>query len=148
MEQYCVIRTRQKIELYILLGIALFLTLALNTSTATVVAQDDQVFEPAVEEIFSRLTPEQRVGQLFMVSFQGNNVGLDSDIAELIQDYYVGGVVLSANNQNFSNGSDTPTQVLTLTNALQELAQKPPAPVVITPTLTLTSPITTELTSP
>jgi beta-N-acetylhexosaminidase len=121
----------------------LLLTLALSTSTAIVVAQEDQVFEPAVEEIFSRLTPEQRVGQLFMVSFQGDEVGSGSDIAELIQDYYIGGVVLSADKQNFVNGPDTPAQVLTLTNALQMLAQEPPEPVVITPTLTLTSPITT-----
>jgi len=126
-----------------LLGVALLLTLALNTGAATVVAQESEVFDPAVEEVFTRLTPEQRVGQLFMVSFQGNEVGSGSDIAELIQDYYIGGVILSATDQNFSNGSDTPVQVLNLTNELQQLAQVLPEPTVITPTLSLTSSITT-----
>jgi len=148
MEQCSVTRTWRNVQLYILLGVALLLTLALSTGATTVVAQEDEVFDPTVEEIFSRLTPEQRVGQLFMVSFQGDEVGPDSNIAELIQDYYIGGVILSAKNQNFSNGPDTPVQVLNLTNELQQLAQVLPEPTVISSTLALTSPITTaELTS-
>ncbi len=81
-----------------------------------------------IETIFAAMTPAERVGQLFMVSFRGNEVGLESDIAELIQLYRVGGVYISAENQNFTNNQTTPTQVLALTNALQALAQTAPLP--------------------
>lgn len=65
-----------------------------------------------------------RVGQLFMVGFQGGSAGYESDIAELIYGYRVGGVILSPKNGNFSNerGVDTPRQVATLVNRLQALA--------------------------
>ena len=82
--------------------------------------------DPAVEAIFEALTPAERVGQLFLVSFYGNNVNVNSDIAELIQDYRIGGVVVSAENENFFNGLTTPGQILFLTNRLQTLAQEPP----------------------
>jgi beta-N-acetylhexosaminidase len=106
-----VTRTWRNLQFYILAGVTLLLALTLNTGTATVVAQENEVFTPEVEEIFSRLTPAQRVGQLFMVSFQGNEITPGSDIAELIQNYYVGGVVLSAGNRNFTNSPTTPAQV-------------------------------------
>ena len=39
-----------------------------------------------------------RVGQLFLITFDGNDVGFESDIAELIYGYRVGGVVLDPYN--------------------------------------------------
>ncbi len=65
-----------------------------------------------------------RVGQLFVIGFEGGSAGFDSDIAELIYGYRVGGVVLSAQNNNFTNDPsvDTPAQVATLVNRLQALA--------------------------
>ncbi len=76
------------------------------------------------DAIFDRMTPAQRVGQLFMVSFQGTDTGPQSDIADLINNYYVGGVQLRAANQNFDNQSETPVeiQISTLANSLQRLA--------------------------
>lgn len=101
--------------------------------------------DPAVvDAIFNALSPAERVGQLFMVSFFGNDVGPESEIAELIQVYRVGGVVISTQNRNFVNNNDTPQQVLNLTNGLQALSQQPPAPALlqraaaITPTVALT----------
>jgi beta-N-acetylhexosaminidase len=74
--------------------------------------------------IFDGMTPEQRVGQLFVVTFQGDDVQFDSDIVDLITNYHVGGVVLSPRAGNFSNarGVDTPRQVAVLTNQLQAAA--------------------------
>jgi len=83
--------------------------------------------DPAVEAIFNTLTPEERVGQLFIVSFQGNNTTTNSEIGDLIQKYRVGGVVISAQNRNFPNSSLTPARVLALSNSLQFLAQEEPA---------------------
>ena len=64
-----------------------------------------------------------KVGQLFVVTFQGNDIGPRSDVAELIEEYRVGGVVISPRNRNFSNYSgSTPEDVARLTNQLQALA--------------------------
>jgi beta-N-acetylhexosaminidase len=75
-----------------------------------------------IEAILSAMTVEERVGQLFVVAFVGDSAGLGSDIAKLIQQDRVGGVVLLAANANFYNGADTPRQVAELTNGLQSLA--------------------------
>ena len=75
-----------------------------------------------VAEMLARMTVEDRVGQLFIVPFVGPDVGDNSNIAELIVEYKVGGVALLAANQNFINDETTPRQVATLANQLQNLA--------------------------
>ena len=78
---------------------------------------DDQV-----EALLSAMTVEERVGQLFVVAFEGNDAGPGTDVATLIQQDHVGGVVLLAAYANFYNGTDAPRQVAELTNNLQALA--------------------------
>ena len=116
--------TTHKLQINILLALVILITLSLGPSTpAAVSAQGpDSAADPAVEAIFSALTPDERVGQLFIISFNGTETDPDSDIAELIQAYRIGGVVLSAANENFVNNENTPAQVLALTNSLQALA--------------------------
>ena len=77
-----------------------------------------------VEETLASMSVADRVGQLFLITFDGNDVGYDSDIAELIHGYRVGGVVLKPINRNYSNetGVDTPREVASLANRLQGLA--------------------------
>ncbi len=99
------------------------------------------------------MTIADKVGQLFMVAFEGNDVGPASDIATLVRDYRVGAVVLLPGNDNFRNipvaGEiaaptgiaqtalrSTPVQIAEIANALQALATQPPQP--IRPTLGLT----------
>ena len=71
------------------------------------------------------LSVAQKVGQLFLVQFEGDDASATSDIADLIANYKVGGVQLEASRQNFVNGPEGPRQVLTLTNRLQTLATQP-----------------------
>lgn len=77
-----------------------------------------------VDAIMARMSVADKVGQLFIIGFEGGSVGFDSDIARLIYGYRVGGVVLSPRNNNFVNDRvvDTPSQVATLINRLQALA--------------------------
>jgi beta-N-acetylhexosaminidase len=75
-----------------------------------------------VAEMLARMTVEERVGQLFIVPFVGSDVADNSNIAELVVEYKVGGVVLLAANQNFTNDETTPRQVAELSNQLQRLA--------------------------
>ncbi len=92
-----------------------------------------------------------KVGQLFLVTFQGNDTSAESDIATLVRDYRVGGVALLPANGNFRNvpvlgAADhcrpkasprrdtlsTPQQIATLANALQLLAMSPAQPITQT----------------
>lgn len=135
--------TPLKFPAYILAGLVLIIALGLGSSQPTSIAAQEEAVEPdpiMIETIFAAMTPAERVGQLFMVSFQGNNVTPGSEIAELIQRYRVGGVYITAENRNFTNNQDTPAQVLALTNAVQALAQTRPLSVTntVTPTVTAT----------
>ena len=64
------------------------------------------------------MTVADKVGQLFLVSFQGRDVGPDSDIAVLVRDYRVGGVVLQPANDNFRNVPVSVSRVTGTTDAL------------------------------
>jgi len=85
-------------------------------------AQDEDPLQQQVNDLVARMPVADRVGQLFLVTFVGNDVGPASDIARLIQEYRIGGVALLASNGNFRNEGDTPVQVATLANQLQGLA--------------------------
>jgi beta-N-acetylhexosaminidase len=112
---------------------------AQNTSTATtgVVApapaadaqlaadqQEEAQLNQQVEALLAAMSPQDKVGQLFILTFDGSDTTANSDIAELIHTYRIGGVVLSPQHHNFSNakGVDTIQQVATLVNQLQALA--------------------------
>lgn len=80
---------------------------------------------PEAQDILATMSVEDRVGQLFLVSFEGDSIDENSDVAELILDYKVGGVVLLTGNDNISGYGDpqnTPQQLLELTSALQRAA--------------------------
>jgi beta-N-acetylhexosaminidase len=60
------------------------------------------------------MSPEQKIGQLMMIGFDGTVV--DADLRRIITDYHVGGVILFARNVR------SPEQVARLTNELQTIA--------------------------
>lgn len=109
--------TRQAVQHLALIAIMLLGWLA--AGTRPLLAQQD----PSAEERLSRMTVEEKVGQLFIVAFVGRDTHPESDIAQLISNYKIGGVVLLATNKNFlNNAENTPGQVAELTSQLQELA--------------------------
>ncbi|MCS7061962.1 MAG: glycoside hydrolase family 3 N-terminal domain-containing protein, partial [Anaerolineae bacterium] len=73
------------------------------------------------------MSVNQKVGQLFLVSFPGNDALPGSDIADLIINYRIGGVQLKAAQNNFVNGPDVTAQVAEFANRLQQLAAQSPA---------------------
>jgi beta-N-acetylhexosaminidase len=76
-----------------------------------------------IEAILAELSVEERVGQLFIVSFVGQFAGPEDAISALIRDYKIGGVVLLDVNNNIDNeAEDTVAQVANLTNQLQTRA--------------------------
>lgn len=76
------------------------------------------------ERIVARMTVQQKVGQLLLVSFPGDEAAPDSDIAELVRTYHIGGVQMKASLQNFSNADETPAiaQAARTARDLQALA--------------------------
>jgi beta-N-acetylhexosaminidase len=81
-------------------------------------SQDDPTRERA-QALLDTLTPEERVGQLFLVTFNGTIINQDTQIYDLINNHHVGGVVLLAGNDNFLPPTQTPTGVWQLSRALQ-----------------------------
>ncbi len=90
-----------------------------------------------VQKLLKRMTTGQKVGQLFLVGFRGSDVGPGSAIAELIEDYDVGGVLLTA--ENFGAAGATPASVAALNNQLQALAFDQ---VLLSPNVTATPVVT------
>jgi beta-N-acetylhexosaminidase len=66
-------------------------------------AQNDTPWAAEAQALLETMSVEERVGQLFMVTFTGDSALPDSDIADLIDNYHVAGVVLLAENGNISD---------------------------------------------
>ena len=107
-----------------------------------------------VHELMNRMTVADKVGQLFLLTFMGSDVTENSDIATLVRDYRVGGVVLLPENDNYRNTPmpglngaqgnllDTPQQIADLAAQLQNLAMSPARPVSVSQTVTPTVAVT------
>ena len=74
--------------------------------------------------ILNNLTPEEKIGQLFMITFVGTDVGPESEIYDLITNYHIGSVVILAENDNLTHinqsPGDTALQLRALTHDLQK----------------------------
>lgn len=81
-------------------------------------AQPDSPLTKA-QALLATMTPEERVGQLFLVTFRGINTGPESQIYDLIANHHVGGVLLLAENDNFLDSPDTITAAHQLIEQLQ-----------------------------
>jgi beta-N-acetylhexosaminidase len=74
-----------------------------------------------IQDIMSSLTPEQKVGQLFLVSFDGTDSVNETYVHKLVSKYRVGGVMLIAQNDNFQSSNDVLLSISKLTNRLQRI---------------------------
>jgi beta-N-acetylhexosaminidase len=82
-----------------------------------------------VQAVLNSMTPEERVGQLFLVTFRGMDTGEQSQIYDLVRNRHVGGVILLAENDNFVSEPDTIVSAHRLISELQNIewdASNPP----------------------
>jgi beta-N-acetylhexosaminidase len=135
------IRSRRSVALGMML-LSLLFPLVRPAQSA---AQTPQSGEPAslaedawLDEMLAQMTTADKVGQLFLITFEGSEASAQSDVARLVQVLRVGGVILSPENQSFGSEATTPGQVLSLTTSLQELAFTSSSPVTITQTVPVT----------
>ncbi|MDX9992806.1 MAG: glycoside hydrolase family 3 N-terminal domain-containing protein [Anaerolineales bacterium] len=82
-------------------------------------AQSDS--DPKAAALLAKLTPEERVGQLFLITFQGNQVTPESQIYDLIANHHIGGVILTAANDNFVDAPETLNGAYSLVASLQDV---------------------------
>jgi len=74
----------------------------------------------SAEALLQAMTAEEKIGQLFLVTFDGATVEEGSPIYNLISEYHVGGVVLLAENDNFTS-EDILANTQDLIASLQQL---------------------------
>lgn len=123
----------------------LLATLAPCLEPCPVLAQSQEPADEAwLDEMLAGMTTADKVGQLFLVTFPGSDVSIQSDVARLIQVFRVGGVILDSQNGNLVNDSSTPQQIQALTQGLQGLAFSPSAPVTMTHYLPVTTTLPVE----
>ncbi len=82
---------------------------------------ETQLQTSKAQAVLAAMTPEERVGQLFLVTFQGTDTHDQTQIYDLIANHHVGGVVLLAANDNFLPEPDTISSAHQLINALQTI---------------------------
>ncbi|HSM72700.1 MAG TPA: glycoside hydrolase family 3 N-terminal domain-containing protein [Anaerolineales bacterium] len=76
---------------------------------------------PHVQALLNSMTPEERIGQLFLVTFNGTDTSETSPIHDLIANKHVGGVILLTENNNFVSQPDTVVSANQLINSLQSI---------------------------
>ncbi len=105
-----------------LLVLSLLLLPPLTGGLAAPVSQIDGSQQRA-QELLQRLTPEERVGQLFLITFDGPEAApgtpAANQIYDLITTYHIGGVILAQKNDNFVGADQTLTVLQSLTDQLQ-----------------------------
>ena len=86
-------------------------------------SRQESVSNERAQTLLDQLTPEERVGQLFLITFSGPEAGVGSvtgaQIYDLIINYHVGGVILKSENDNFMGSDQTLVIAQSLTDQLQ-----------------------------
>ncbi len=99
--------------------LSLVLLFSILAASINIPAVSAQSVDP-VAKIFQRMSPQEKVGQLFLVTFTGTDVSGQSPIYELIANRHVGGVVLTSANDNFVD-AETANAAYQMIAALQKI---------------------------
>lgn len=93
----------------------------ISGSTQALASPLSQADDPGTKALalLDRLSPEERVGQLFLVTFTGAKADAESQIYDLINNYHIGGVVLRRDMDNFIAAPNTLQAAHDLTEDLQ-----------------------------
>jgi beta-N-acetylhexosaminidase len=99
---------RRDMELRRASGWMILLMLIASSLKPVTAARAQKPAQPLqVQTVLASMSPEERVGQLFLVTLGGTDTGAESQIHDLIANHHVGGVVLLAENNNFVEEPDT-----------------------------------------
>jgi beta-N-acetylhexosaminidase len=104
---------------FLVLALMLMIQLLAPATGSASAPEQTSTPEPHIQDLLNQMTPEERVGQLFLVEFVGAEVPADSPIFQLITSHHIGGVVLKAENDNFIGPDNTPQAAWQLIQSLQ-----------------------------
>lgn len=101
----------------------LYFTLILGILNPSIVAlskprSQESTLDQA-EALLENLTPEERVGQLFLITFLGTEVGPESPLHSLITSHHIGGVIFLASNDNFNDSETALSDTISLVRQIQ-----------------------------
>lgn len=108
-----VIGQASRVVMWLLILFALFTAGPLRAGVGTARTQSQAILE--------EMTPEEKVGQLFLVTFDGARIDPDHEVFDLIVNGHISGVVLRAENDNLIPPPDTLPALRTLIDGLQEM---------------------------
>jgi beta-N-acetylhexosaminidase len=111
------LHARYLLRLVILIPL-IFATIRGSVASALPLQQTSSAQEHALA-LWETLTPEEKVGQLFLVTFDGADVDFETQIYDLITNYHIGGVVLQGKSDNFLPAPQTVNGTWQLARALQ-----------------------------
>lgn len=113
-----------------------FVCLVTFSLVATVLGQDNGNQDTASRNariLLTRLSAEEKVGQLFIVTMDGATLEEDSPIKDLIQNYYLGGVLLKQSNNNFTSSDNSLEETYALIKGLQQLEWQNTNSLIVSP---------------
>lgn len=98
---------------------ALLLILSVRPALAAPSFQGNDPAEKAAA-LLAGMSSEEKVGQLFLITFEGNQALPESRIYELIANSHIGGVILESEHNNFVGAPSTMEVLPTLIRGLQD----------------------------
>lgn len=105
----------------VILNFTILSTLLINILPAKAAAVPSYTFSPQelAKMQLSSMSPEEKVGQLFLITFNGIDTSPASPIFDLISNYHIGGVILERDNDNFQDPDSIVVDCWNLTRNLQ-----------------------------
>ena len=113
--------SKRFISLLMIVGICVTVFLPNLSGFASLEPQTNKP-DQRIENLLEKMTPEEKVGQLFLVTFNDSVTDETSQIFDLIVAHDIGGVVLLNENDNFTESPDTINDAYNLVRDLQSIA--------------------------
>ena len=105
--------------LLLLITLSAGFLLPIQSSTAST-GNQVELAQKRAQDMLARMSTQEKVGQLFLVTMDGMETAEGSQIRSLISTYHVGGVMLQRANDNFTNGYTTIQSAYDLISSLQQ----------------------------
>jgi beta-N-acetylhexosaminidase len=93
--------------------------ISFRSAWASPFQQTSPTAQEKATQLMQELTPEEKVGQLFLITMQGTGVDEGSNIFDLVSNHHIGGVVLLASHGNFAGEGSVLNQTLNINRKLQ-----------------------------
>ncbi|MEA2008720.1 MAG: hypothetical protein U9O54_06330, partial [Chloroflexota bacterium] len=104
-----------------LLQVLLLVCLATTFIASGQIANANHSISEQAKSLLEEMTPEERVGQLFLVTFSGTDVSTNTPVYQFIASYHIGGIIISRANGNISTEENAAENTWALVSELQKI---------------------------